>query len=92
MSVDVAPMWRVFSGSELERGIIISHGTAFFAHWVLQIQKDMPGSILSSPQFGLLNEESDFTAPTFWVGNLPALSKFAEGSCEGEKIAKLGTM
>lgn len=94
MAIDAAPSRWVVSGFELERGIVISHDTAFFAHRVSRIQQDMPGSVFVIPQFGLMNEESDFTVPSLWkakrAGNLQALSKLEEGSCEGGEDSEAG--
>lgn len=54
----------------------------------------MPGSVYIVPQFGLANQENDFTLLALWkskqAGNLQALSKFEEGSCEGGEDIEAG--
>jgi hypothetical protein len=94
MAVDAAPTRWVISGFELERGIVVSHDTAFFAHRVSRIHEGIPGSAYIVPQFGLINQENDFTLPALWkskqAGNIQALSKLEEGSCEGGEDSEAG--
>jgi hypothetical protein len=86
MATDVVPTRWFISGFELERGLVISHDTAFFAHRVSVIHRELNGSVFVIPQFGLEEKESDFTLPALLKakkdGEFQALSKLDESGCE----------
>ena len=95
MAIDASPTRWVISGFELERGVVVSHDTAFFAHRIPRIHESLPGSVYIVPQFGVVNQESDFTLPALWAAKvadkLQALSKLEhEGICEGEEDSEAG--
>jgi hypothetical protein len=87
MAIDAAPTRWVLSGFEIERGIAISQDTAFFAHRVSATHESTPGSVFIIPQFGVVNEENDFTIPSLFKtnksGNLvESLSQIDKESCD----------
>eukprot|EP00980_Cylindrotheca_fusiformis_P008020 scaffold1706_cov116-Cylindrotheca_fusiformis.AAC.23 len=87
MAIDAAPTRWVLSGFEIERGIAISQDTAFFAHRVAETHVNIPGSVFIIPQFGVVNEENDFTIPALFKttknGNLvESLSQIDKETCE----------
>lgn len=86
MAMDVVPTRWFISGFELERGLVISHDAAFFAHRVSMIHRELNGSVFVIPQFGLSKTESDFTLPALWKARnddeFQALAKLDEGGCE----------
>lgn len=94
MVVDASPTRWVLSGFELERGIVISHDTAFFAHRSSRIYEDLPGHIFIVPHFGFVEGEHDFTIPKILeakqAGQLNRLSKFEMGFCEGGEDSDAG--
>jgi hypothetical protein len=85
MALDAAPTRWVVSGFELERGVVVSHDTAFFAHRVSRTHEDLPGHVFIIPQFGLVDEESSFTVPSLWKakedGSVSSLPEFEEEKC-----------
>jgi hypothetical protein len=89
MAIDVAPTRWYVSGFELERGLAISHDTAFFAHRAAAINQELSGSVLVIPQFGLSESESDFTLPALWEtrrqGALKELAKLDNDGCESTR-------
>jgi hypothetical protein len=88
MATDVAPTRWVLNGYELERGVVMSHDTAYLAHRTAYIQKAMPGSVHIVPQFGLVDGEHDFTIPSLERaqshGKIRSLAKLEEGLCDGD--------
>ncbi len=86
MAIDMVPTRWFVSGFELERGLVISQDAAFFAHRVAMIHKELNGSILVVPQFGLQDKESDFTLTALLNdkkgGELQHLPKLDESGCE----------
>ncbi|KAL3944838.1 MAG: hypothetical protein SGBAC_001103 [Bacillariaceae sp.] len=69
MAFDAAPTRWALSGFEIERGIAISQDTAFFAHRVAASRDISAGSVFIVPQFGVVNEENDFTIPSLFKTN-----------------------
>jgi len=53
MAIDVVPTRWYISGIELERGLIISPETVYFAHRKVQVRGDRSGGIYLIPQFAL---------------------------------------
>lgn len=91
MAIDIAPTRWYMSGFELERGIVLSHDAAFFAHRAAAINQELSGSVMVIPQFGLSERESEFTLPSLWnarrLGELVKLSKLDDDDCEADDSA-----
>ena len=91
---DAAPTRWVLSGFELERGIVISHDTAFFAHRASRLYEDLPGNVFVVPQFGFVEDESQFTVSTLTKARdsngLQGLSKFETATCDGGEDSDTG--
>jgi hypothetical protein len=89
MAIDASPTRWVVSGFELERGVVVSYDTAFFAHRVSRMYQDSAGHLFIIPQFGSDAEDVDFTLPsilkTKQAGALEAFSKLDSERCEGEE-------
>jgi len=89
MAIDVAPTRWYVSGFELERGLVISHDTAFFAHRAAATHQEWSGSAMIVPQFGLTETESNFTLPDLWnarkKGALGKLGKLDDDGCEASE-------
>ena len=94
MAIDAAPTRWVVSGFELERGIVVSQDTAFFAHRASRIYEDLPGNVFVIPQFGFVENEPDLTISNLMeakqAGDLKALPKFEVGMCGGADSADAG--
>jgi hypothetical protein len=92
MAADAAPTRWVVTGLELERGVVISQDTAFFAHRAARVHELIPGNMFVIPQFGLLSEDSEFTISSLWLSHgadeirpLSKLDKEGAGSCDVEE-------
>lgn len=90
MAIDADPTRWAMSGFELERGVVLSHDTAFFAHRASRIHEDLPGNIFFIPQFGFVDEDIEFTIPKLWQAkeaeNLKKLAKLRQDRVLEEKI------
>lgn len=93
MAIDVVPTRWYVSGFEIERGLVIGHDTAFFAHRTAKIHNEIPGSVFVIPQFGMSTDESDFLLPSLWHEHdqgklLERLTQLDSDSCgESEDMA-----
>ena len=91
MAIDAAPTRWVLSGLELERGMVISYDTAYFAHRTARTYAEhLPGHVFVMPQFGIDDDTSEYTISSLWkaegAGNLVKLPKLdVKGSCDDSK-------
>lgn len=95
MATDAAPTRWFISGFELERGLVVSHDTAFFAHRLAKIHEQLPGSAFIIPQFGITNEDSEFTLPSLYKSkedeSLRELMELEESCDSSEDMGTLDT-
>jgi len=93
MAIDAVPTRWFLSGIELERGMILSKDTAFFAHRVATAHQSIPGNIFWVPQFALGVSKEDFGEELTLNNMLEFHGKgdiikkpieFEKGFCEGE--------
>eukprot|EP00934_Nitzschia_sp_Nitz4_P001734 Nitzschia sp. Nitz4//scaffold31_size150131//139101//141896//NITZ4_002854-RA/size150131-processed-gene-0.147-mRNA-1//-1//CDS//3329547737//1734//frame0 len=91
MAIDSVPTRWFVSGFELERGVVVSHDTAFFAHRTARMQEELPGSVFVIPQFGQSNEDGEFTIPSLLKSRieekLQALLHFDDGCASSEDMS-----